>query len=204
MRPGPAHLRICPPPEGGEDALVRAAPPDRPLDFEGLYRRYGRYVAAVTFHVLGRDDDVDDVVQEVFLSAMKGLSSVRNEGALRGWLRTITVRVAGGRLRQRRLRAFLGLDRPPRYEDLVAPGASPEQRALLAGVYRLLDRLPVADRLAWTLRHVEDEPLDEVARLCSCSLATAKRRISAAHQAIEKQLGEPPRFKKMPRGDGHE
>lgn len=183
MRSGPAHLHLCPPPLGGE-----AGAADPPPDLAGLYRSYGRYVAAVALHVLGRDDDLDDVVQEVFLGALQGLGAVRNVEALRGWLRTITVRVARGRLRQRRFRALLGLDRAPDYEGIVAPGATPEQRALLAGVYRLLDRLPVAERLAWALRHIEGEPLEEEAQLCGCSLATAKRRISSAHRVIEKHL----------------
>src|SRR5690349_15084694 len=116
MPQGPAHLRLCPAPS-------ESSAPDGPLDLDELYRHYGRYVAAVALHILGRRDDVDDVVQEVFLGALKGIAAVRNADAIRGWLRTITVRTASARLRQRRLFALLGLDRAPRYDDLVAPDA---------------------------------------------------------------------------------
>jgi RNA polymerase sigma-70 factor (ECF subfamily) len=44
-------------------------------------------------------------------------------------------------------------------------------------------------RIAWTLRYVEREKLEEVARLCGCSLATAKRRIAATQAAIEEVFG---------------
>jgi RNA polymerase sigma-70 factor (ECF subfamily) len=42
--------------------------------------------------------------------------------------------------------------------------------------------------VAWTLRHVEGESLEEVAVLCDCSLATAKRRIASAHEKIKQRL----------------
>ena len=44
------------------------------------------------------------------------------------------------------------------------------------------------NRVAWTLNYVEGETLEEVARLCGCSLATAKRRIAAAQRFIEEKL----------------
>src|SRR5438105_4068795 len=116
MRPGPTHLRICKIDPGEADPADEGEGPVDVLDFEGVFRGYGRYVAAVALRILGRDDDVDDVVQDVFLAAMKGLGRVHSADAVRGWLRTITVRVACDRLRKRRWRAFLGLDDEPAYE----------------------------------------------------------------------------------------
>ena len=95
-----------------------------------------------------------------------------------------------GRSGERRLRALLGFDGDHSYEHVAAPGASPEHGALLARVYAALDALPVEQRLAWTLRHVEGEGLDEVARLCGCSLATVKRRITTAHERIQEALSD--------------
>jgi hypothetical protein len=43
------------------------------LDLDTLFRRYASYVAAIAHRLLGRDDDVDDTVQEVFLAAIRGL-----------------------------------------------------------------------------------------------------------------------------------
>jgi RNA polymerase sigma-70 factor (ECF subfamily) len=160
------------------------------LDLDTLFRRYAPYVAAVAHRLLGRDDDVDDTVQEVFLAAVRGLKAVRDPQAIKGWLACIAVRSARKRLRTRRMRTFLGLDDPAAYGSVVDPAASPEQRALLARVYRVLDGLPVNDRIAWTLRHVEGEPLESVATLSGCSLATAKRRIAAAMRTIEEAFAD--------------
>ena len=177
------HLRLVPPPSPDGQA------PSSPTDFEAIFRQHARYVAAIALRVLGRDDEIDDVVQDVFLAAMKELGALRSPGALKGWLATVTVRHAMRRLRRRRLRRFLRLDRGQGHE-VAAPGATPEQRALLVRVYGMLDRLPVPERVAWTLRHLEGEQVDAVAQLCGCSLATAKRRIAAAHEAIERMIGD--------------
>jgi len=161
-----------------------------PLDLDSAFRRYARYVAAVALRLLARDDEVDDVVQEVFLTALRKLGSLRDPDAIRGWLATVTVRVAGRRLRRRKMWAFFGVGTEGGYEEVAATGATAEDRALLARVYAVLDGLPVAERIAWTLRHVEGERLEQVAALCGCSLATAKRRIAAAHATVERMLSD--------------
>jgi RNA polymerase sigma-70 factor, ECF subfamily len=160
------------------------------LTLESLFRQYSGYVAAIALRLLGRDGDVDDVVQEVFLGAWKGVANLRDPGAVKGWLATVTVRIARRKLRMRRVKQFFRFDDEPTYEDIPAPGATPEEKVLLARVYEILDGIPVDHRLAWTLRHVEREQLDDVARLCGCSLATAKRRITAAQQAIDAVIHE--------------
>ncbi len=158
------------------------------MGLEEAFRRYASYVAAVAIRLLGRDDEIDDVVQEVFLEAARGLGQLRAPGAIKGWLATVAVRAAGRRLRRRRLRGWLGLDRCPGYEQIASKEARPDERALIGRIYVELDRMPVGERLAWTLRHVEGEQLDQVARLCGCSVATAKRRITAAQTRLQKAL----------------
>lgn len=154
------------------------------LDVEQLFRSYAPYVAAVALRLLGRDDEIEDLVHDVFVVAIKDLKQLRNPLAVKGWLATLAVHAASKRLRRRRLRSFLGLDRVPRYQDLAAPGATAEERLLLVQIYTLLDDLPTAQRVAWSLRYIEGERLDAVATLCDCSLATAKRRISEVNAAL--------------------
>jgi RNA polymerase sigma-70 factor (ECF subfamily) len=160
------------------------------LDLDALYRRYSSYVAAVAHRLLGRDDDVDDVVQEVFLAAVRGLGQLRDPLAVKGWLARVAVRSSRRKLQKRRVRAFFGLAETRVTESVCDAGASPEQRALLSRVYRELDQIPANDRIAWALRHVEGEPLESVARLSGCSLATAKRRIASAARALEEALSD--------------
>jgi RNA polymerase sigma-70 factor (ECF subfamily) len=154
-----------------------------------VFLRFAPYVGAVGLRILGRRDEIDDLVQDVFLEAARGLSGLRDPRAVKAWLATITVRLARRRLRKRKLlRIFVR--REAEEIDVADPAASPEQRALLAQVYAVLGRLPVDDRIAWTLRHLEGERLERVALLCDCSLATAKRRIRRAHDAIGEAVSD--------------
>ncbi len=137
--------------------------------------------------MLGRDDaDVDDVVQEVFCTALPRLDRIRSEEAARPWLMTVTVRTVQRMLRRRKWRRMLLGESA--LSELPAAGITAEQKALLARIYRILDQVQPASRVAWVLRHVEGERLDDVAIACGCSLATAKRRIAAVQELLMEVL----------------
>jgi RNA polymerase sigma-70 factor (ECF subfamily) len=163
-----------------------------PLSLDDVYRRYVPYVAKLGYRLLGGGNEVDDLIQDVFVAAAERLPHLRDPDALKGWLASITVRVAQRKHLRRKLRTLLFAP-DDRSMDcaLIEPSAegSIEARAALAVVFRTLDRAKVRDRIAWTLRNLEDEPLEHVARLCNCSLATAKRRIANAQRLLEQELG---------------
>ena len=161
------------------------------LSLDEVYRDHAGYVAAIGYRLLGRNHEVDDLVQDVFVEACKGLETLRRPGAVRGWLATIAVRQVGRRLQLKRMRRTLGLEREPlEPHDVAGKGIAPDDQATLGRVYAVLEEVPVPERLAWTLRHVQGEKLERVAALCSCSLATAKRRIAAAHEKIKEALSD--------------
>ena len=144
----------------------------------------------MALRVLGRHDEADDLVQDVFIKAGKWLSKLDDPAAVRAWLLRVTVRLAWRRLRMRRWRVALGMDGSYDYAEALHSGRiSPEDAALLAEVYRILDRMPARERLAWSLRHVDGERLEDVALRCACSLATAKRWIATAQARLQKEIG---------------
>ena len=160
-----------------------------PVEFEELFARYGHYVAKLASRMLGAGDgEVDDVVQDVFWIASRRLSQIVDMIQARGWLATVTTRVVRRRLRRRQFRRLFHTS--AHRSDVPAPGATAEQRALLSRLYEVLADLPTEQRLAWSLRYLEGEPLDAVASTCGCSLATAKRRVSAAKKVIDEVFGD--------------
>lgn len=168
---------------------VAALPPLDPRDLDGLYRRYASYVAAVATRLLGRDAEVDDLVQDVFMQAMRGLSQLRDPEAIKGWLARVTVRLSVRRLRRRRVLQALHLSAAQHdYQQLSAAGATADQRALLAKLYCVLDRLPASTRVIWLLRHALGEPLQAIAQLSGCSQSTVQRRLREAEGVVAKEL----------------
>src|SRR2546428_2424037 len=97
-------------------------------ELDALFRSYSRYVASIALRLLGRDDEIDDIVQEVFVVAMHGLRKLREPNAIRGWLATVAVRIARRKLRRRRLRAFVGLDEAPDYARVID---APQERVIV-------------------------------------------------------------------------
>lgn len=69
-----------------------------PQSVDEVYRQCAAYVATIGLRLLGRPDEVEDFVQDVFLEVRRDFSRLRDRAALRGWLATIAVRVAHRRL----------------------------------------------------------------------------------------------------------
>src|SRR5262245_45857736 len=84
-----------------EAELIRRCRKGERAAFEQLYREHRRMVAANLFRVLGERSDLDDLVQEVFVIAFRGLERFRGDAKLSTWLYRICVNVALGRLRSR-------------------------------------------------------------------------------------------------------
>jgi len=145
-------------------------------------------VAAVAIRLLGRDHEIDDLVQDVFLNALRGISQLRDAHAIKGWLAKVTVRLSVRRLRKRRLLEALQLAAAGDYEQLASPDTSSEQKALLAAVYGVLDRMPAQTRVIWLLRHVLDESLQSIATLTTCSQSTVQRRLRDAESLLAEEL----------------
>lgn len=179
-----SHLRVV---SGTEACMTKA---DEVVDFEHVFRRYSPYVASIVLRLLGRRHEVEDLVQDVFLEAHRGLSNLRDSKAIKGWLATITVRVVRKKLRAQRFKSLIGFDEAYDYSELVDDGSGPEQRALINSVYRRLDRLPANQRLAWMLKKIQGEDLKSIADLCGCSLATVKRHIARADHELREVLDD--------------
>ncbi len=157
---------------------------------EALFGRFVRPVIRRLTRLVGDPEEAADLAQDVFLTAFTKLDRLQNPNVFEAWLMQIAVRRAHDTLRKRRLLRLLGLYQP-RSEGLAAfasSDATPEQRAELALLARVLERVGAADRIAWTLRYVEGERLEDVARVTGCSLATAKRRIKRAHDIVRQHV----------------
>jgi RNA polymerase sigma-70 factor (ECF subfamily) len=168
-----------------------AAPPVASEEFgrwaSDVVTRYAPYVGRVALRILGPGHDVEDVVQDVFVEALPRMHQVRDPDAMRGWLAVITRRLLSRRLQRAHLARRFGL----LADDAPVVYPHPEHADAIKRIYTVLNTVAPRQRIAWVLRYMEGEKLEDVATVCGCSLAAAKRRIAAVQARIEEVFGEP-------------
>lgn len=169
-------------PELEDSELVRRAVAGDDWATEMLYRRHAGAAFTTALRLLRSRPEAEDVVQDAFMTAFSRLSQLRETGAFRGWLLRIVVSAVHRRLRKKRVPTVDG------FGAEAAADASPMVRAELRLLDEVLDSISERERTPWILRHVLGYKLEEVADACECSLATAKRRIAAAHQVVQRHV----------------
>jgi len=165
---------------GDDAALVEALRAGHPGAAAALYDRYAAPVRLTLRSILGPDDDIPDLLQEVFIRALDRIGRLRDVERLGAWLSTIAVFVARAQIRVRSRRRLLSLFSPERTKPQELEQPSFDARRALGELYVVLDELAVDQRMAFVLRHVHGMTLLEAAEACETSLATIKRRLARA------------------------
>jgi RNA polymerase sigma-70 factor (ECF subfamily) len=174
-------------------AFVAALRARQPSALAVFFDRHGAHVERLLVRVLGFDAELGDLVQEVFVQALKSIADFRGEHeSLRPWLNRVTVHVARHTIRRRRARRWLWTTDPAVLPEPVDPAAEPDVVEALRRAYLVLDGLPADERTVFTLRAIEQMPLAEVADACDVSLATCKRRLVSARARFERRAGRDP------------
>jgi RNA polymerase sigma-70 factor (ECF subfamily) len=157
---------------------------------EALYLRHVGYVTSLCMRLLGNREEAEDAAQDTFLDVLQQLASLRDPERLKQWITRVAVHKAHRRFRRRKLLRALGLYGGEHDVNVLAAAAhsTPEQAAELERLSQVLGGLPDEQRAAWVLRYVDGHKLEDVARLCTCSLATVKRRIGSADAVVREHV----------------
>jgi len=161
-----------------------------------LYHRFRRQVAGNLYRVLGDRTDLDDLVQEVFVIAFRGLERFRGDARLSTWLYRICVNVALGRIRTRKRRppavGVADLDQaatdPSLTERPEQPDRSLERRQEREIVYRALEQLAPKKRIVLYLHEIEGLDLKEIAYVVDSNPVTVRTRLFYARREFYKVL----------------
>lgn len=159
-----------------------------------LYHRFRRQVAGNLYRVLGDRDDLEDLVQEVFVIAFRGLDRFRGDARLSTWLYRICVNVALGRIRTRKRRpnaiGVVDLDTAPADPSLTErpeqPDRSLERRRDQERVYAALELLAPKKRIVLYLHEIEGLDLKEIAYLVDSNPVTVRTRLFYARREFYK------------------
>ena len=168
------------PQHASEDArLVRRATGGDEAAFSHLYERYARMVHGMLLARVPRVD-VDDLVQEVFLTAWRGLKSLRDPAAFGGWLSTI----ARNRAADFHRRDVEAVELPADLQAPDATAAAAEANAVLA----VIRALPDAYRETLVLRLVEGMTGPEIADRTGLTAASVRVNLHRGMKLLRERL----------------
>ncbi len=180
-----SHLRSVPTAELSQEDLIRRSVDGDERAFAALYKAHARYVAGVAYRLLGHPAEVDDVVQDTFVAALRGLAQLQEPAALRRWLIIVATRQVQQRLAQRTRKYHISRN----LVEVLREKTDMDTATRVDDLFDALGRLDPKVRLPWILVRVEGQALTDAAEACEISLATLKRRVATADERVKKRLG---------------
>jgi RNA polymerase sigma-70 factor (ECF subfamily) len=187
-----------------DTALVERVARDDHGAFETLMRRHNSRLFRVARAILRDDVEAEDALQDAYLDAFRHIADFRGGAQLSTWLTRIVINHALMRLRRRRRdRAVVPFGNPWTVEPGVKSGwteadvadeesRSPSGILLQDEMRRLLERridaLPVAFRMVFVMRDVEDMSVQETAECLSIPAATVRTRLFRARALLRQAL----------------
>jgi RNA polymerase sigma-70 factor, ECF subfamily len=174
----------------GFDPLAARLADGDPLAPRALVERHYRELYRYAFSVLREERAAEDAVQDAFERAFSALGRYSEERLramrLRPWMYRITLNVARNRLRQRREVLV--------EEPSVAGGAASDQdREAVMDVLAGLGKLPERQRVAVTLRYLQDMPYAEISGVTGWPEGTAKTLVRRGLMRLRSLMVEEPK-----------
>ena len=171
--------------------------------FEEIVLRYRERIFARVFGLLKNREDAEEVTQDAFMRAHRGLEKFRGEASFSTWLFQIATNLAHNRYwywwrRKRDKSIYLGQplaeDSTATVEDILpSEQESPEDEAsrneLVAQISLGMDDLSPKHREILTLRNVKGMAYEEIAQHLNLSVGTVKSRIARARESLKQLLG---------------
>ncbi len=171
--------------------------------FDEMVRRYWDRIYAMVHQLLRNQQDAEEVTQDAFIRAHRGLSNFRGDSAFSTWLYQIATNLARNRYwywwRRKRDKS-VSFDAPvgddnstPLSEMIAAELETPEDATV---TQELVDRIAVGmeklgakHREILILRNVKNLSYEEIAVILGLSVGTVKSRIARAREALRARLG---------------
>jgi RNA polymerase sigma-70 factor (ECF subfamily) len=157
--------------------------------FDQLVALYQPRVARLAQRLLGWNGDIDDVVQDVFLTAWNKVGNFRRESSLWTWLTVITLNQCRSRIRRRSLLQRLPF-RLVRREAHPPADRSSIRQETDQRVREAVAALKPKERELIVLHYLEHRPAAELAELVGVSRNTVEVRLHRARQRLKETLAD--------------
>ncbi|QHN04638.1 RNA polymerase sigma factor [Granulicella sp. WH15] len=184
-----------------DDELIREAQRGERAAFDSLVRRYDQSVLRLALHMLGNEQDAQDVYQEAFIKAYRHLGNFRFECSFYTWLYRIVTNLCLDQLRRRKSRredAATVLDQSGDEMDLMAnvtddramanPGRELDRKVMGERIASALDGLTPRERTVFELKHYQGLKLRTIGEMLNTTEETAKNTLFRATRKLRASL----------------
>ncbi|CAA6676872.1 RNA polymerase sigma factor RpoE [Lentimonas sp. CC4] len=196
-------MRVKSEPACQDDLLIERIKNGDNAAYEDMVTRYWDRIFARVHHLLKNQQDAEEVTQDAFIRAHRGLESFRGDASFSTWLYQIATNLAHNRYWYwfRRKRDYsVSLDQPLSAEgDLTLENVMPsesETPAESAVTQEFVDRVSECmnglgdkHREVLTLRNVQNMSYEEISQELDISVGTVKSRIARARESLRELMG---------------
>ncbi|HTL67421.1 MAG TPA: sigma-70 family RNA polymerase sigma factor [Lacunisphaera sp.] len=198
------HLR-SPSPEASsnasyEAALVRRFNSGDESAFTEIMERYHSHILALARRCLDNEHDAEDIAQDTFIRAHRGLNNFRGDSSLSTWLCRIAVNLARNRywyFFRRGRHVTVSLNQPvaenqtlPLVEVVPADDPTPPRMAMqnefVSLISNCLDQLEAQHRDILRRRYILHESYEEIGRSLNINIGTVKSRIARSREKLRR------------------
>jgi RNA polymerase sigma-70 factor (ECF subfamily) len=169
--------------------------------FRVLVERHSRSIFRVVYRMTGNQQDTEELVQETFLRAYKSLQRFELRANFSTWLYRIAVNrtldFLTARKTQMQMQNTYQIAENPedgehRQIQIPADGPGPDRLLLSAEMKRkiagAMGLLTPAERIAFTMRHMEGKSIEEISQTLHLKTSAAKNSVFRAVQKLRQQL----------------
>ena len=172
-----------------DDVLISRAQAGDEQAFTDLVKSYHTFIHAIVSGVLDNLDDVEEVVQDTFVNAYRGLPQLEDNARFKGWLAEISRNCARDRLRKQRPETLpideVGAHTLETSDSTYADLIRDEQRELIR---RAMETLSQKDREIARAYYIDGASYDELIRTHGLSYKAISFRLSRAKRTLAKRL----------------
>jgi RNA polymerase sigma-70 factor (ECF subfamily) len=163
--------------------------------FGEIVKRWERRIFALTYGMLGREEDARDATQETFLAAFRNLRGFRGDAKVSSWLHRIAVNQCISRQRRSKVRSEAQLENAQETSAgkfvtplSYSPARVVEGRQETAAVRQAISSLPIELRQVVVMKEFEELTFREIADALDLPLSTVKSRLYTALKQLQMRL----------------
>ncbi|HZV66243.1 MAG TPA: sigma-70 family RNA polymerase sigma factor [Telluria sp.] len=181
-----------------DQALVLRVQEGDKQAFDLLIAKYQRRLMRMVSYIVHDRAEAEDVLQEVFIKAYRGLRHFRGESAFFTWLFRIGVNTARSHVSLKKRKGAISaaesagadfeIDGGDQRADIVTPEDVLAGKQIAELVTSAMESMAPEQSIAMTLHEIDGLSYQEIADIMVCPIGTVRSRISHAREVIAGRL----------------